>query len=82
MARLVLVRSFLVVLGLISLTGCETLFHRKPADSKKEEAKDEIATGDVHELKADGAKAFHKSNRLSGGLSDQAREIESHFNIH
>ncbi len=81
MARHTFLRSFMAILGIVAVSGCETPFHRKPVDVKKETTKDEIPTGDVHELKAEGARSFHKPNRLAGGLSDQAREIEGHFNI-
>ncbi len=82
MARRTFLRPAVVIFGLLSMTGCETLFHRKATDEKKVDPKDEVATDDIQDLKHDGGtKAFHKNNRLSGGLSDQAREIESHFNI-
>ncbi len=81
MARHTFRLSFVLLMGIACFSGCETLAHRKKASAEKEETKDEIATGDVHSIKAEGAKAFHPGNRRPGLLSDEAREIEGHFNI-
>lgn len=71
-------RRFLGTLTLVAVFGCDLLPHRK--DETKEKAADP-SKPEVHSMNMDDAKSFHRNNRLSGGLSDQAREIESHFNI-
>ena len=68
-------RWLLAMFGLLPFFGCELFPHRKT------ETTDKASPDDVHSVGSDETKSFHRNNRLAGGLSDQAREIESHFNI-
>lgn len=71
----------MLITGLVVGSGCETLGHRKSSSSgEKEETSKDKEELDIHSIKADGTKSFYK-NRRPGLLSDEAREIESHFNI-
>ena len=68
--------------------GCETLNlrknHRDDDPDVKKASADEVESTKVLDVQSDSAKPkpFFRPSRLSGGLSDEAREIESHVGIH
>ena len=74
----------------ILAAGCEPLHHNlRPKDRDPEVAHAsgeavESAGDKILDVQSDGkaAKPFFRSSRLSGGLSDEAREIEGSLGIH
>lgn len=58
--------------------GCETLRQRHEPKLETSDDSDEPNLGEVH---SKPPKGFFKGSRLPGGLSPEAREIESNFGI-
>ncbi len=79
--------SFLTVS--LALPGCDLPHHglrRRGRDADAAEAStktDEVESNKIYDVQSDPAKPrpFFKGSRLQGGLSDEAREIESHVGI-
>jgi hypothetical protein len=79
----------LVFASCLALTGCESLHHNLRSQDRDPEVKNasaETETSDadkVLDVKSDGKtkKPFFSATRLSGGLSSEAREIESDMGI-
>ena len=71
----------------LSTTGCETLrpSARKQADAPKDDAVEAVggSADKIPAIDADGRNPapFFKNNRLSGGLSDEARDIERSLGV-
>ncbi len=68
-------------------TGCEVLDRRSKASAEADPA-DPIAPAEAQvpedrdeTPKSTGISRFYKASKRPGGLSDEAREIEGHFNI-
>ncbi len=74
-----------------ALAGCDPLLHnlrqrdrdRDPDVTKTSAVADEVESTKILDVQSEPSqkKPFFKSSRLSGGLSDESREIESHFGI-
>jgi hypothetical protein len=64
-----------------SLAGCETL-RQSTREKTDESTPEERVAENVDEVKPSEESAkFFKANRLSGGWSSEARDIESHLGV-
>ncbi|GAC1470989.1 MAG: hypothetical protein NVSMB9_16640 [Isosphaeraceae bacterium] len=84
-------RLALVLLTCVSgLAGCESLHQNLRARTPEADTphglseRDEVESNKILDVQSDPVKRrpFFRSSRLPGGLSDEAREIESHVGIH
>jgi hypothetical protein len=78
--------AFLYTLAFVG--GCQTLGRprRNQEDSDVTRAAasgDEVESNKILDVQSDSSngRPFFRASRLPGGLSDEAREIESHMNI-
>lgn len=89
MKRPVLSTIVFLLAGLFSMPGCDWPhqgLRRKARDADAEKAvskEDEVDSNKILDVQSDPAKPkpFFRPSGLAGGLSDEAREIESHMGI-